>query len=296
MPSFSTRLRDGWEQSQEHIALALVPLVTALLNTEKLSSVLTFDGIHVGLRFGLPISVVDLWTFVDPPSQGVNVSVGVPLVDSPLALIAIPLGVIIQTTLGAGYFGSIEDSLSTGSFSFGENVRQFFVPFLLLTLIPLLVFLPLALVGLGGGFDFLLPLLVLLVPAMIAAGYLFYATPYLLVLRETGLIPAARRSYELAVEGGPYLSYFLGFLLFVVVVSPVASILVVNIPIVGLMIGLVGSAVLGLAANFATMRFVSDIDPGSPSLGSWDDGFGPKEALGDSRDETATAGDNETTR
>jgi len=291
MPSFTTRLSDGWQQSQEHIALALVPLVTALLNTEKLSAVLTFDGFHFGFRFGTPTSVVNLWTFVGPPNQGVNVNVGVPFVDPPLAFVVIPLGVIVQSALTAGYFGSIEEALSTGSFSFTANVRQFFVPFLLFTLVPLVVYLPLALLGLGGGLDVLVAFVVLLLPLMIIVGYLFYATPYLIVLQEIGLIPAAKRSYELAVQGGAYLSYFLGFLVFVFLVSLVASIFVINVPIIGLVIGLLGGAVLGLAANFTTMRFIADIDPGSPSLGTWDDGSKQNDATDTSRSADTRADD-----
>lgn len=112
MPSFTTRLQDGWDKSLEHLPLAIVPVVTALLNSEKLGSTLATDGFHFGVKLGIPFSIVDLWTFVDPPSQGATVNIGVPLVGFPLALLAIPLAVVIQAALGAGYFGSIEEALS----------------------------------------------------------------------------------------------------------------------------------------------------------------------------------------
>lgn len=285
MPPFTTRLTDGVERALDHLPLALIPLLTALLNTEKVGAVLTHDGFHVGLRVGNPISVLDLWTFVDPPTQGATVNIGVPFVGFPLALVVIPLGVIIQAGLSAGYLGSIEQALSTGSYTFEANVREFFLPFLLLAVIPLVVFLPLAVLGLGGGAGVLAPLVILLIPLMFLLGYLFYATPYLVVLREMDLLSAARRSYELALDGGPYFTYFIAFMLFVLVVSPFASLLVVNVPIVGLVIGLVGSAVLGLAGNIATMRFVADVDPGSPSLGTWNDGTGTDSGFQSSRSE-----------
>lgn len=129
MPSFTTRLHDGWEQSLEHLSFALVPLFTALLNTEKVTSVLSPEGFHFGMKRGLSISVFDLWTFVDPPNQEANVSFGVPMVGFSEALLAIPVGVIIQAALSAGYFGSIEDGLTTHSstivvrFNLSEDVR-----------------------------------------------------------------------------------------------------------------------------------------------------------------------------
>ena len=116
--------------------------------------------------------------------------------------------------------------------------------------------------------------LALLVPAaifLLAAAYLFYGTPYLLVLRDTDLLDAARGSYSLATAGGPYLAYTAGFALFVLLVSPVATAVVVNVPAVGLPVGVLVGGVLGLAANFATMRFFADLDPASSVDRAWND-------------------------
>lgn len=286
MPSFTTRLADGWERALEHLPLAVVPLITTLLNTEKVGAVLTGDGFHLGLKLGTPISVVDLWTFVDPPSQGVAVDPGVPLVGLPLALVVVPFAIVVQAGLAAGYFGSIDEAMATGSYNFADSVAKYFMPFLLLTILPLVLFIPLAVLGVGGGLGILLPVVVLLIPLILVLTYLFYATPYLIVLRETDLLTAAKTSYELAIEGGPYVSYLVGFALFVLVVSPFASLLVVNVPVFGLVIGLVGGTVLGLAGNFATMRFVADIDPESSPYGSWDGG--PEADDGTSPDTSTT--------
>jgi hypothetical protein len=108
-------------------------------------------------------------------------------------------------------------------------------------------------------------------PVFLLLAYLFYATPYLVVLRGTGLLEAARASYELATDGGACRSYFLGFGPFVLLVSPIASAIVVNVPGPGLLFGLVAGAVLGLAGNVATVRFVADIDPIGPAVGRWDE-------------------------
>jgi hypothetical protein len=276
MPAFTTRLADGWQRALDALPLALVPLVLAVADVEKIRSVVAFDGFHVGFRLGLPVSVVTLWQFVSVPQSGVNVDAGVPLEALPLAVVTVPLFLVVQAGLAAGYFGAITEFLRSGEYRFVDNVREHFVSFLVLTALPVLVLLPVALgvfgLGAAGGRSMaLLPVVVLGVPAFVLLSYLFYATPYLVVLRETGVLDAARGSYALAVAGGPYLAYAAGVALFVLVVSPLMTVLVVGVPFLGLPVGFLGGSVLGLALNVATMRFVSDVDDDSPTLGAWED-------------------------
>lgn len=47
-------------------------------------------------------------------------------------------------------------------------------------------------------------------------------------------------------------------------------VLVVNVPVVGLLVGVGSGGVFGLAANIMTMRFLSDIDTQSITQLSWD--------------------------
>ena len=271
MPSFTTRLADGWERAQHQLPLALVPLLTAALNTDKIEKILTFRGGHFGFQLGLPTGVVDLWEFVSVPNTGVNVDLGGPVVPAPLVFVVLPVALAIQAGLAAGYFGSIRDALVTDSYEFVTNIRRYFLPFVLYTLIPVLFLLPLVLLGGAGGLRALLPLMILLLPAYLLLAYLFYATPYLVVLRETDLVSALRASYALARMGGPYLSYALGFAGFVFVSSLFATAVVVNLGLVGVILGVIIAAPVGLAANIATMRFVADIDPETPPLVSWTD-------------------------
>ncbi|MFB6353366.1 MAG: hypothetical protein ABEJ92_04710 [Halobacteriales archaeon] len=288
MPSFTTRLADGWDRALDHPALALVPLGTALLATDKVQQVAAFDGAHFGLRLGLPVGIVDLWQFVSVPDQ--TAGVGLPLPEAlPLAAVVVPVAIVVRAALAAGYLGSIAEALGRDTFDFGANVRRYFGPFLGYTLVPLLVVLPLALVGvtsLGAA----RPLVVLLVPAFIVAAYLFYATPYLIVLRDLDLLAAVRRSYALATAGGPYFQYALGYAGFVLGVSLVGTAVVVNLGLLGVVVGAVAAAPLGLAANAATMRFVADIDAQSPDFGDWD-GPDVSEGTRPSGDRSPTAGD-----
>lgn len=253
----------------EFLPLAVIPLATAVMATEKIERIATFHGGHIGLRLGLPVGVVNIWQFVSLPNE--SVSVGLPVPEAiPLVVVVLPIAVVVQAALSAGYFGSLAAALETGTFAFGASLRRHFVPFLLYTIIPLAVVAPVAVLGLASG-RLLLPFVLLLVVAFIVAAYLFYATPYLIVLRDTDLVSALRTSYGLAIEGGPYFRYAAGYAGFVLALSIVATAVVVNLGLVGVAVGVVAGAPVGLACNATTMRFVADIDPESPSLGDWTD-------------------------
>jgi hypothetical protein len=276
MPGFLKRLSAGLERASQHLSLALVPILFALMDTNKILAVTSFDGGHIGFKLGLPLSVVTVWQFVSLPNSGVAVDTGLPVELLPLAVVTVPVLLVVQSALAAGYFGSIRNALDDKPHQFVASARRYFLPFLVLTVLPVLVLLPLALgvfgVGaLGGGLGGAAVLVVL--PALIVflvAAYLFYATPYLVVLRDAGVVDAARQSYALATRGGPYAAFAAGFALFVLAVSPVATGLVVNLPVVGLPVGILGGSYLGLAANVATMRFLADLDPGASVAVSWE--------------------------
>ncbi|WP_380678209.1 hypothetical protein [Salinigranum sp. GCM10025319] len=275
MPGFTTRLADGWQRALGSLSLALVPLVIGLTNVGKARSIAAFDGVHVGFRVGVPASVVTVWQFVSVPQTGVNVDPGVPVDALPVAVVSVPLLLVVQAALAAGYFGCLADDLAGDELRFVGNVADYFVPFLVLTVLPVLVLFPVALglFGVGGataGTSTLLPLVLVGIVAFLVVSYLFYLTPYLVVLRDVGVLAAARGAYGLAVAGGPYLRYTAGVALFVLVLSPVVTVVVVNVPVVGLAVGHVAGSVVGLALNVTTMRFAADVDPASPST-EWAD-------------------------
>lgn len=278
MPDFATRISSGMNRAFEHLQLTLVPIIFALLDANKILAITSFDGIHIGFKVGLPLSVVTVWQFVSLPSSGVAVRPGLPLDQLPVAIVTAPALLAIQAALTAGYFGSLRNALDDEPYRFIQNSRRYLVPFAVLTVLPFLILLPFAIgvLGLGSLTRSLSgAALLLIVPALVVflvAGYLFYATPYLIVLRDTGVIDAARQSYALAIQGGPYLTYTGGFILFVLLVSPVVTGIVVNVPLVGIPLGIVGGGILGLGANFATMRFVADLDPASAVSVHWESG------------------------
>lgn len=261
MPSITTRLSDGVDDALAHLPLAIVPLVLAALDADKIRSVLAFDGVHVGVRFTLPASVLSVWSFVSVPNGG-GVDAGVPpsVLRNPSVLVLAIGGLLVSSALSAGYFGSLADALADDPYRFAAHVRGYLPAFLVFSAAPVVLLSPLVLLaGTPSGLGVVVVGLALVGVAV--ATYLLYATPYLLVLRDTDLLSAVRASYALAVDGGPYLSYAVGFALAAGVVSTVISAFVVSVPVVGLVVGLPTGAVLGLAGNLATMRFVADIDP-----------------------------------
>jgi hypothetical protein len=182
--------------------------------------------------------------------------------------------VVLQSMLAAGYLGSLRQVLDTGSYDFGAAVRRYTVPIATYQLTATLFSTALAGVGLLVG-SRLTALVLLALPMFLLLAYLFYPVPYLVVLRERGLVDAIRGSLGLATSGGPYLMYTLGFVAFSALVSLVGTAVVANLGPVGIVAGAVAAAPLGLALNITTLRFLADIDDASPTFGEWpsdDDG------------------------
>lgn len=254
MPALTTRLRDGWEWATGHPRFALVPLVTALLSVDNVARVLTFEGRTVGFTLGLPIPITDVWRLVNVPGTGGAVA-------APLPLVA--LGVVLQAVLLAGYLGSLRSILATGEYDPVAAARSYVV--------SMLAYLgAIFVVGLGAivfGTAFGTASLVALIPVTLVLGYLFYATPYLLVLRDQGLEDALRRSADLALAGGPFFRFTLGYAGLVLVLSPFATVFVVNLGIVGVLVGAVVGAPVGLALDVTTMRFVADLEDHEAGFG-----------------------------
>lgn len=256
MPSFGERLADGWARAGEITALAAVPFVLSLTNLDAIAAIAAHDGFHISFKASLPFSVMTVWQFVDPPRSGVFVHAALPG-SPPLAGVAVVLLAVLHALLSAGYFGRMADHVTGRDRTFVDCVRAHSRPFLVLVALPYLLFVPLA----GPVEGAVVGLVVLAIPLLFVLAYLCYAAPYLVALRDTGVVEALRGSFRLAVDGGPHLRYTLGFAGLVFVVSPVMSVVVVNVPGVGLLVGIAAGAYLGLVCNVTTMRFVADIDP-----------------------------------
>jgi hypothetical protein len=250
--SFRDRFEDGWDRALDNLPLAAVPLVSSLLALDDVRTVLGFRGDgHLGLTFRFPTALPDLWTFVSVPNDGPGFHV------SP-SLFLLPVLIVVQSVLVAGLLGSVHEVRQTDEYDFASNVEEYFVPVLVYH----------ALVGVVsfGAFGVVvtgIPALgFLLVVAFLVLSYLFYATPYLLVVADASVGEALGRSYEWGLAGGPYFAYGAAYLLFVVAVSVLGTAVVVNLGALGILLGGVLSAPVALALTFATTGFVAELADG----------------------------------
>ena len=81
--------------------------------------------------------------------------------------------------------------------------------------------------------------------------YLFYATPYLLVVADASVGEALGWSYEWALAGGSYFTYGAAYLLAVAAASLVGTAVVVNLGALGIGLGAIVSAPVALAEVMA---------------------------------------------
>lgn len=246
VPSFSEYLERGRAVLDHHPSLAVVPLLAAFLHVDNVRKVLAEPDVHFGVTFRLPTSIATFWTFASVPTLDSGFYV------SPTLWLA-PLFVVVESALAAGYLGSIHDAVETGRYEFGRNTKRYFPRFAgytLLLWLALALAVPVALVSPA--------LVLLLVPVWLVLAYFFYATPYLFVAADLGVVDALRRSYELSQETDSYGRFALRYLLFVAAASIVGT-LFVNLKLVGVVLGAVLAAPLALTLNAATMAFVTDL-------------------------------------
>lgn len=232
--------------------LALVPLATALLSVGDLLATAEEGGLSIQASF--PVYRYDLWSFVDPPTDG-GLSVSVPFgtLES-LALIVPLLGayVVVSGALSAGYFGGIADGVTTGQFDFAAGVRRFAVRMIALEALVIValavVFLPLLVVP---------PLFVLAILGLLVVGYLFFPTVYLIALENRDIESAARRAYGLVTRQQP-LGFFLAIAVATALCSIPLSLLARSTPFFGVLAA-IAAAPLGLAFNVATALKVAEM-------------------------------------
>lgn len=239
------------------LPLALVPLVTALLNVDDLTATAETDSV-VSVSASFPVYRYDLWGIIDSPGDG-GASAAVPLDSAgPLALVVPLLGayVVVSGALSAGYFGSVAEGVTTGRFDFVANVRRFAVRFIALEALVvaaiLVVFVPLA------AFP---PLFVAAVIALLVLSYLFFPTVYVLVLEDRGIDSAIRRAYGLVERHRP-LWFFLALAAVTALCSVPLSALAYAGPVPAVVAAVIAAPV-GLAFNVATalkVAAMADVD------------------------------------
>ena len=122
-------------------------------------------------------------------------------------------------------------------------------------------------------------LIVFAIPAFLVLAYLFYAVPFLFVVDDASLLESFVRSYRLAIDAGPYLTFALWHLGVTLLVSPLLSVLVLPGGPVALLLGLAVTAPLSLVLTAATTSFLRELvedgrSPGDRRDDGWPTGSG----------------------
>jgi|GEM_PF-856490 len=269
MGRLSDHLETGAGAVGDLAPLALVPVALSLLDVDAIRNVLAYDGWHVGLKFGIPVPSVDLWTVVDPPDADVAGGTNFHWEAGTTDLLAVAtggadalalaagsalVGLLLEAVLVAGYLGSIREYLTTGSYGFVRNLRRYAGRIVGLYLLGFAVF-----VAAVPVFVVAPPLIVPGVVGFLVALYLLWATPYLIVVSDCSLGEGLVESYRLAVAGGPHFRFTIGYLVTILALSAPASLVVANAGPLGLLVGLVAVGPLGVALNAAVVDFVMEL-------------------------------------
>lgn len=260
-PHFLPWLAFGWAWFGKRPQLGLVPVVATLIDVGTIAQVLAWNGVHVGLTFPIPTPVIDLWT-VTNTNVGGGVQVG-----SPNAVLVVFLVAVVEGLLAAGYLASIDSLLDGDGIAPTGDVGRYAASIVAYNLLLAAVtqFFLGGLAAVSGALA-----LVVGVPLLVVGGYLLYAAPFLVVVGDQSLVPAVRRSVALALDGGGYLRYLIGFLVGGAGISVLVTLVVVNLGLVGIGLGLLVAATVGPAMTVATVGFVRRLDAGGFESGTDD--------------------------
>lgn len=246
--------------------LALVPLFTGLSRWSDVVATATRAGQRVSVNFGFPYPPADLWTFASPPDSGVRGEV----VDVPMVVeygllanvIATALVVlVVRGLLVAGLLGSVDQFLVEERYEFGRNVRRYGLRILGYQAVVLGTMLVLAGIGLVSPV-----LLLVVIPFVVVLGYVFYLTPYLIVVEDRATIDAFRRSARLTTDRIPAALFFLYYVALVAVASVPLS-LVLNVGMTGVLLAATAASLLGLVLTAFAVRFTRDLVGLEPARG-----------------------------
>lgn len=209
------RPADALDETVEHAprlaVLAVVPFVLSVIRWNDLMRTATDTSTRFQVTFPTPHGVIGLWSFLNPPARTEGTVGGtLPLVVGAgvglLLVVSLAVFVVVSGLALAGYLGSIEEGLATGSFDFLANVRRYARPMVAYEALALLVLL--VLVAAGTADTVLVPVVF---AVLFVVAYLTYLAPYLVVAGDLSLVEALGRSASVATSRGPVLGTFVVF-------------------------------------------------------------------------------------
>lgn len=247
---------------------AVVPALLTLLAFDNVAATAAGGGgLSVSVKFALPTAVPTLWTVFDPPTTGVSFV-------TPTSLSVLPVYLVVDAVLTAGYLGGIYDAAHDVQPDFAENVSTYALPVLGVRVVEFLTVGAFAFLLVAGG-NILLAFLGF--PLLLLAGYLLWGAPFLVVARDDGAVDALAESVSLAMDGGRYLRFSVVFAVGVAVVSLFVSPVLAAGGLVTIVVMAAIIAYPALLASAAAMLVVDEVadqpageqrDPNQPAPGN----------------------------
>ncbi|WP_457751905.1 hypothetical protein [Thermococcus sp.] len=244
---FTRLLSEAWGKFGEAVYLLPIPIILSLVDYGKVKQVMTFEGIHFGVRFPLPEPTPTLWSFVSLPPAPHNT----PLSAQGAVITAILI--LVGSYLSAGYVGSLRNIVLGNKANFFDSAERDFLGFLQFNLLIYGFVLLLVLVAMASP-----PSVLLAIPVLLVFLYMVYGTPFLISVLSLSFWEAFNMSIKLAGSGGEYLDYALKYLLFGVLVSIPLTFVVVDVRVMGVLFGLLIAALLSVTLTTATVMFFTE--------------------------------------
>ncbi|RLG84068.1 MAG: hypothetical protein DRO40_02575 [Thermoprotei archaeon] len=242
----------GYEIAKRVIVLIIINIIVSLLNFNAIARISSFHGIHFGVKLTFPKIILDLWDLVSLPRKGFEI-MGVSIVPNTSLLMVIVyliIYIILYSFLSYAYLVYI---LKNG---LGEPVGAGLNRVLDLIIYSLIfLFIGLAMIS----FASLHPsLLVVSIFILLIITYFIYAAPFIVVSLDKDVFESINISIKLA-KTDTYFKYTLVYVLIIIIASIPATILVVNMKIIGLLLAIIPISFLGLVLTVSTELVIKDL-------------------------------------
>jgi hypothetical protein len=226
---------------------AAVPFALSLLAVDNLAQTAAASGVDVSVKLALPTAVPTLWTIFDPPATGINFV-------APTSLSLLPVYLVVDAVLTAGYLGGIFDAATDAEPDFADNVAEYVLPVLVVRVVEFVVVGGLGLFAVAGG----APTLVILLPVVFLVGYLIWGAPFLVVARDADALDAIAWSASLATSESEYLTFSVAFAVLTAVASLFVSPVLATGGLVAVLVVAAVVAYPALVGSAAAMHVVDD--------------------------------------
>jgi len=240
----------GAETFKKVSHLAMIPIILDVIFYwhEGLVAALS-ETFRVGVKFSLPFDLPSIESFYDFPKTAVQ--------SLTYSIILMTIFAFIRAFVLGGYLGEIyQASENFPPITFTKLSHKYFTRFLSFEFLWLILILPTFFIGVAA-IAYVIFLLIL--------GYFLYLTPFIIIADDASFSKAIRKSVMLASGKTEVLTYAFIFLALTGIISTIIYLLM-NIPVLGFLISVIITSIVGSIFTAATMNFYIDLQKSSDYL------------------------------